>query len=190
MMGAPARGVAAWVPWDEVAGVLAGIESDDAVGRPGCGPIALGVLPFSPSGGTELVIPAVTIGKGRDGERWITTIDGAEADLEPPPAPIASAGGFTVVPGVSVETYLAAVAAGRHVFIGKQCPLPDDRLLRHALISADHSASTSRASSDSSRGCESPRITKASSVNVPAATASPTPIESMSGVITRITLIT
>ena len=112
-VGLAGRGVAARVPVADVASVLAGIECDDAVGRPGCGPIALGVLPFRPSDGTELVVPAVTIGKGPDGDRWITTIDGADADLEPPPAPTARAGGFTVVPGVPVDTYLAAVEAGR-----------------------------------------------------------------------------
>jgi isochorismate synthase len=113
-VGVAGRGVAARVPVAEAASVLAGIECDDAVGRPGCGPIALGVLPFRPSDGTELVVPAVTIGKGPDGDRWITTIDGADADLEPPPAPTARAGGFTVVPGVPVDTYLAAVEAGRN----------------------------------------------------------------------------
>ena len=106
-VGLAGRGVAARVPVAEVAGALAAIERDDTVGRPGCGPIALGVFPFRPSDGTQLVIPAVTIGKGPDGDRWITTIDGAEADLEPPPAPTARAGAFSVVPGVPVETYLA-----------------------------------------------------------------------------------
>ena len=112
-VGLAGRGVAVRVPVAEVAGALAAIERDDTVGRPGCGPIALGVLPFRPADGTQLVIPAVTIGKGPDGDRWITTIDGAEADLEPPHAPTARAGAFSVVPGVPVETYLAAVATGR-----------------------------------------------------------------------------
>ena len=112
-VGLAGRGVAARVPVAEVAGALAAIERDDTVGRPGCGPIALGVLPFRPADGTQLVIPAVTIGKGPDGDRWITTIDGAEADLEPPHAPTAHAGAFSVVPGMPVETYLAAVATGR-----------------------------------------------------------------------------
>jgi menaquinone-specific isochorismate synthase len=112
-VGLAGRGAAARVPVAEVASVLAGIETDDAVGRPGCGPIALGILPFRPSEATELVIPAVTIGKGPDGDRWITTIDGVDADLEPPLTPTARAGAFTVVPGVAVDTYLAAVAAGR-----------------------------------------------------------------------------
>ncbi len=112
-VGLAGRGVAARVPVAEVAGALAAIERDDTVGRPGCGPIALGVLPFRPADGTQLVIPAVTIGKGPDGDRWITTIDGAEADLEPPHAPTARAGAFSVVPGMPVETYLAAVATGR-----------------------------------------------------------------------------
>ncbi|HEY8094300.1 MAG TPA: chorismate-binding protein, partial [Acidimicrobiales bacterium] len=112
-VGVAGRGVAARVPVSDVAGVLAGIERDDEVGQPGCGPVALGVLPFRPGEAAELVIPAVLIGKGAGGERWITTIDGAEADLAPPPGPPASAGAFSVHPGVPVRTYLDAVAAGR-----------------------------------------------------------------------------
>ena len=37
-IGVAGRGVAARVPVAEVASVLPGIECDDAVGRPGCGP--------------------------------------------------------------------------------------------------------------------------------------------------------
>src|SRR4029079_19320096 len=102
------RGVAARVPLAAVADVLAEMERDDGVGHPGCGPVALGVLPFRPSSVTELVIPAVTVGKDADGTRWITTVDGADApalgdvDLEPCPPPVAAAGGFTVAPGVPV----------------------------------------------------------------------------------------
>ena len=112
-VGLAGRGVAARVPVPDVPDVLARIERDDEVGRPGCGPVALGVLPFRPGEAAELVIPSVVIGKGAGGERWITTVDGAEADVAPPPGPPVSAGAFSVRPGVPVQTYLDAVVAGR-----------------------------------------------------------------------------
>jgi menaquinone-specific isochorismate synthase len=112
-VGLAGRGQAARVPVADVPAVLAAMDGDDGVGQPGCGPVAVGVLPFRPGSPAELVIPAVTIGKGPDGQRWITTIDGADADLEPPATPAPSAGAFAVHPGVAVTTYLDAVAAGR-----------------------------------------------------------------------------
>jgi hypothetical protein len=118
-VGLAGRGVAARVPLEAVPDVLADIERDDEVGHPGCGPVALGVMPFRPCAPAELLIPTVTIGKGADGTRWITTVEGGDGpgpgdvDLEPCPPPVASAGGFRVEPGVPVETYLAAVTAGR-----------------------------------------------------------------------------
>jgi menaquinone-specific isochorismate synthase len=103
--------------------------------------VALGVLPFRPSDGTELVIPAVMVGKDADGTRWITTIEGDDApavgdvDLEPCPPPVAAAGGFSVEPGVPVETYLAAVTAGRdEVRAGR---LTKVVIARDVLVTAD-----------------------------------------------------
>ncbi len=64
-----------------VATALAAIPSDDAVGLPGCGPVALGALPFDPSAPAELVVPAVVVGRADDGTRWVTTV--APAGMEP-----------------------------------------------------------------------------------------------------------
>ena len=147
-VGLAGRGVAARVPLATVPEVLAGMERDDEVGHPGCGPVALGVLPFRPSSGTELVIPAVTVGKDADGTRWITTVEGgdppgdgevggvrATVDLEPCPPPVPTAGGFTVAPGIPVETYLAAVSAGRdEVRAGR---LTKVVIARDVLVTAD-----------------------------------------------------
>jgi len=107
------RGVAARVPVPDIADALAGIDTDDQVGQPGCGPVAIGVLPFRPGSPAELVVPEVTIGKGPDGQRWITTIDDAGVDLDVPLAPVPAAGHYDVRPGVAVDTYLRAVEAGR-----------------------------------------------------------------------------
>jgi menaquinone-specific isochorismate synthase len=81
--GLAGRGSGARVPWPggdpsaaarSVAEALAGIEVDDEVGLPGCGPVAFGSLPFTPGAPSELVVPAVVAGRADDGTRWITTI--------------------------------------------------------------------------------------------------------------------
>jgi isochorismate synthase len=81
--GLAGRGSAARVPWPggdpseaarSVAEALAGIEVDDEVGLPGCGPVAFGSLPFTPGAPSELVVPGVVAGRADDGTRWITTI--------------------------------------------------------------------------------------------------------------------
>jgi menaquinone-specific isochorismate synthase len=112
-VGLAGRGVAARVAADQAVDLLGLIERDDAVGQPGSGPVAIGVLPFRPGAEAELVIPAVTIGKGPDGGRWITCIDDASEDPTPAPPPAPTAGSYRVRPGVPVDTYLAAVTAGR-----------------------------------------------------------------------------
>lgn len=54
------------------------IAVDDEVGRPGCGPVALGALPFSPHVDGSLTVPEVVVGRGDDGTRWITTVGPAD----------------------------------------------------------------------------------------------------------------
>jgi isochorismate synthase len=88
--GLAGRGCAARVPWPggdpaaaarSVAAALPGVEIDDEVRLPGCGPVAFGALPFTPGAPGELVVPAVVAGRAEDGTRWITTIaDPASAD--------------------------------------------------------------------------------------------------------------
>jgi isochorismate synthase len=111
-VGLAGRGVAARVEVADLADFFRDIDAD-SVGQPGAGPVAVGILPFLPGSPAELIVPAVTVGKGPDGERWITTIDGADEDLGPPASPMPTAGSYTVHPGVAVETYLAAVEKGR-----------------------------------------------------------------------------
>lgn len=111
-VGFAARGEAARVDADDAVAFLAAMDCDDHVGRTGSGPIAIGVLPFRPGAAAKFVIPAVTIGKGADGACWITRIDDANVPV-PAARPVANAAEFTVRPGVSVDTYLAAVAAAR-----------------------------------------------------------------------------
>jgi len=63
---------------------LDAIEVDDDLGLPGCGPVALGALPFDPSAPGRLVVPEILIGLGDDGTRWVTTVSPVDADLGPP----------------------------------------------------------------------------------------------------------
>ena len=119
-VGIAARGVTARVPVDEVEATLSAIEGDDEIGTPGTGPVALGCLPFLPEAPAMLVVPRLIVGKGAGGERWLTVINGddlppvdVDVELAPPPTPSATAASFTIGPGVTVETYLAAVAAAR-----------------------------------------------------------------------------
>jgi isochorismate synthase len=116
-VGMAGRGVARRVAPDEIASSLASIYRDDTVNQPGTGPVAIGVLPFVPGADCTLVIPRVVVGKGPDGARWITVIDGdVDSELEmlvPLPPPVPTASSFSVQPGVAVDIYLAAVAAAR-----------------------------------------------------------------------------
>lgn len=112
-VGIAGRGVAARVPLADVPGVLAAIEHDDGVG--GVHPMALGCVPFVPGTPTSLVIPHVLVGKGPDGRRWITEIDG-HGELAVPAAavrPVPRAQSFTVSPLTPIDRYLTAVAAAR-----------------------------------------------------------------------------
>ncbi|MGH9124001.1 MAG: isochorismate synthase [Acidimicrobiales bacterium] len=57
-----------------VAETLAAIPTEDAVGRPGCGPIVLAALPFDRTAPATLSVPAVTVGRDLTGQRWVTTV--------------------------------------------------------------------------------------------------------------------
>jgi isochorismate synthase len=104
------------VPVDHVEDFLASIKREDHVNVPGCGPVAMGVLPFIPGASAEFVVPKVVVGKGADGQVWITAID---SDVD----------------GVLIETYLAAVAAGRDAV--QSGDLTKVVIARDIVISAD-----------------------------------------------------
>lgn len=112
-VGVAGRGIAARVRISEVAEVLASIERDDDIRQPGSGPVAIGVKPFRPDEEWGLVIPSVVVGKGPDGQRWVTRIDGAADPLIPATRPDPQAASFTVSPGVDPAHYLAAVTEAR-----------------------------------------------------------------------------
>ena len=110
-VGVAGRGVAARIAIDDVAEFLAAIEHDDQAG--GARPLAMGVVPFKPGSPCELVIPAMAVVKAADGRKWVTTIDGAVAELDTPPRPEPRAQSFTSEPLTPVNHYLRAVTAAR-----------------------------------------------------------------------------
>jgi isochorismate synthase len=112
-VGFAGRGVAARVPIDEAVAFLAAIEHEDRVTGTN-GPIALGALPFLPGAAADLIVPQVVVGKDAAGRRWVTSIDGAELDLDDTGGPTPAAASFSIRPGIEVAHYLAAVAAARH----------------------------------------------------------------------------
>jgi menaquinone-specific isochorismate synthase len=81
--GLAGRGVALRVAAADAAAALAAIDADDGLARPGTGPVAFGALPFRPDAAGEVVVPAVVVGRARDGTAWRTVV-GTDA---PPGAP-------------------------------------------------------------------------------------------------------
>lgn len=117
--GLAAREVAARVPAGDVAAVLASIDTDDAVGLPGCGPVAVGALPYDPAAaaGADLVIPRVVLGRAADGTAWLTVVgeDDAAIDAAAPALDVRSDASapdaFTLTATVPHAEWLAIVDA-------------------------------------------------------------------------------
>ncbi|WP_437643860.1 isochorismate synthase [Sorangium sp. So ce362] len=66
------QGIEGGVAWVQEA--LSSVATSDAVGRPGCGPVALGALPFERTEPAALIVPAQVVGVAPDGTAWVTTI--------------------------------------------------------------------------------------------------------------------
>jgi menaquinone-specific isochorismate synthase len=58
---------------------LASITTQDEVGLPGCGPVAIGALPFDPTAPGTLVVPQRIVGR-RGEQAWVTTVGPADGD--------------------------------------------------------------------------------------------------------------
>jgi menaquinone-specific isochorismate synthase len=109
-------GIAARVRVGDVDRVLAGIENDDRVSRPGTGAIAVSSLPFHGAAQGELVIPSTVTGLDAHGRAWRTEI-GSPASFAPSAVPAPTR--FSVEGRVSrtewasqMHTILEAIAAG------------------------------------------------------------------------------
>lgn len=57
-----------------VEAALAAIENNDEVGKPGCGPVAVGALPFDRQAPGSMVVPELIVGRSPDGTSWITIV--------------------------------------------------------------------------------------------------------------------
>ncbi|MEO8362869.1 MAG: isochorismate synthase [Ilumatobacteraceae bacterium] len=112
-VGCAGRGVAARVGSADATKFLRSIDHDTTVDGPGAGPLVLGCIPFDSAIRHDFVLPQVMIGKGPDGQKWLTTIDDPVIDLKVPSRPVATSGTFSIRPGVDVEHYLQAVATAR-----------------------------------------------------------------------------
>lgn len=112
-VGCAGRGVASRVNSGDAAEFLASIEHDTTIAGPGTGPLLLGCVPFDSSQHHKFVLPQVIVGKGQDGQRWLTSIDDALPDLTTPTSPATMSATYSVQPGVDVQHYLAAVATAR-----------------------------------------------------------------------------
>jgi isochorismate synthase len=67
--------------------VLAGIDVDDPIARPGTGAVAVGALPFTGTAGGELTIPAYMTGIDADGRAWRTEVRALHEAVATPAAP-------------------------------------------------------------------------------------------------------
>jgi menaquinone-specific isochorismate synthase len=56
---------------------LSGLAVDDQVGLPGCGPVAIGALPFDRGAPASLVVPQRLVGRAGD-KGWVTTVRAVE----------------------------------------------------------------------------------------------------------------
>ena len=66
----------------KVVRVLSQIHTDDPLGQPGTGPVAIGALPFDPAAPGHLVVPRRIF--GRSGDRgWLTTVEPYDAGPDP-----------------------------------------------------------------------------------------------------------
>ena len=72
--GLAGRGVAVRLPAASAVASLGAIPTVDDVGRPGCGPVAIGALPFDPTAAGSVLVPREVLGRATDGTAWRTTV--------------------------------------------------------------------------------------------------------------------
>ncbi|HVF73901.1 MAG TPA: isochorismate synthase [Acidimicrobiales bacterium] len=95
---------------ERVTRALHSISSHDDVGLPGCGPVAMGALPFDPDAEGSMVIPATVVGRAADGTSWMTTVAGWPEETAPMPVERRPPDRFTLDAVRSHEDWCEAVA--------------------------------------------------------------------------------
>lgn len=156
-VGFAGRGEAARFGRDDVLAGLAAVErDDDGPTGPGTGPVAFGALPFLPGAPADLIVPALVVGRGPDGTRWVTVVESGDGPATDPVARLdellavpdgprpAGPGSFHVHSSRPPEDWTAAVAeataairAGRldkvvlarEVVVTADAPIPVDVVL-------------------------------------------------------------
>lgn len=131
---------------------LGAIEVDDELGLPGCGPVALGGLPFAPHVAGSLVVPELLVGRADDGTRWLTTVGAPDHEPAIPTVEAPGAGegsvdpepaSFTVSAERPPEEWCAAVTvardelrggAARKVVLARAVTVDADRPLRRGAV--------------------------------------------------------
>ena len=112
--GLAGRGVAVRLDAATAVDALAAIPVDDEVGRPGCGPVAIGALPFDPAGAGCVTVPRHVVGRAADGTAWHTTVwlDDGDDDIGVATADLGRrAGADTVRPSPPDDFRLTAARA-------------------------------------------------------------------------------
>ena len=134
--GLAGRGVALRVPAepDAIAAALAGIEVDDEVGLPGCGPVAFAALPFDPDAPSEAIIPTEIWGRADDGTRWKTELEGMGGERAPA-FPRERASRFEVASARAPEAYCELVEQATKAMADG--PLRKVVLAREVTVTAD-----------------------------------------------------
>jgi len=124
-------GVAVRVAADDAGAALESIATDDPVGLPGTGALAVGALPFDPDAPGELVIPARITGV-LDGRAWVTEIGPSRRDLGGAVVPPTR---FTVAAPRSRDEWRTAVKRALDAITGGE--LEKVVLAREVLVEAD-----------------------------------------------------
>ena len=143
-VGLAGQGIALRTTVHDAPDALAAIEVDDALDRPGTGPVAFGALPFVPDPSTELVVPRWIWGREADGTAWVTSVTPAgeepgpephEAATRPGPGP----GAVRVAPARPAAWWCDLVATATDA-MGAAGPdgLRKVVLAREVLVEADH----------------------------------------------------
>lgn len=109
--GLAGRGVALRVEAAQVGDSLAAIAVNDEVGLPGCGPVAVGAMPFLPDSRATMVVPRTVLGRAGDGTAWLTTIGPESALTAPSPASTRPPDRFTLIAARPHEEWLDVIGA-------------------------------------------------------------------------------
>jgi menaquinone-specific isochorismate synthase len=87
---------------------LGRIDVEDEVGLPGCGPVAIGALPFDRGARAQLIVPRRIVGR-RGPDAWITTIEPGSGSEIPSRSEGSSPDHFTLASSMSHTDWKAVV---------------------------------------------------------------------------------